>query len=305
MSKMACVFPGQGSQSIGMLAELASNFPVVEDTFAQASEALNYDLWKLTQSDDGEQLNETHITQPALLTASVAAYKVLSAEREIIPSFLAGHSLGEYSALVVANVLPLSQAVSLVEARGKFMQAAVPQGTGAMYAIIGLDDDSIIQICQNIAAQTQQVVSPVNFNSPGQIVIAGNKEAVELAAAQCKDAGAKRALALAVSVPSHCALMQSAAVQLAERLHDLSFASPSISVVNNVDVAIETDAEQIKQALVKQLYSPVRWTETVEYLVAQGVDSIIEVGPGKVLTGLNKRINKSLNVSSFSSPLDL
>lgn len=305
MSKMACVFPGQGSQSIGMLAELASNFPVVEDTFAQASEALNYDLWKLTQSDDGEQLNETHITQPALLTASVAAYKVLSAEREIIPSFLAGHSLGEYSALVVANVLPLSQAVSLVEARGKFMQAAVPQGTGAMYAIIGLDDDSIIQICQNIAAQTQQVVSPVNFNSPGQIVIAGNKEAVELAAAQCKDAGAKRALALAVSVPSHCALMQSAAVQLAERLHDLSFASPSISVVNNVDVAIETDAEQIKQALVKQLYSPVRWTETVEYLVAQGVDSISEVGPGKVLTGLNKRINKSLNVSSFSSPLDL
>lgn len=305
MSKMACVFPGQGSQSIGMLAELASNFPVVEDTFAQASEALNYDLWKLTQSDDGEQLNETHITQPALLTASVAAYKVLSAEREIIPSFLAGHSLGEYSALVVANVLPLSQAVSLVEARGKFMQAAVPQGTGAMYAIIGLDDDSIIQICQNIAAQTQQVVSPVNFNSPGQIVIAGNKEAVELAAAQCKDAGAKRALALAVSVPSHCALMQSAAVQLAERLHDLSFTSPSISVVNNVDVAIETDAEQIKQALVKQLYSPVRWTETVEYLVAQGVDSIIEVGPGKVLTGLNKRINKSLNVSSFSSPLDL
>lgn len=305
MSKMACVFPGQGSQSIGMLAELASNFPVVEDTFEQASEALNYDLWKLTQSDDGEQLNETHITQPALLTASVAAYKVLSAEREIIPSFLAGHSLGEYSALVVANVLPLSQAVNLVEARGKFMQAAVPQGTGAMYAIIGLDDDSIIQICQNIAAQTQQVVSPVNFNSPGQIVIAGNKEAVELAAAQCKDAGAKRALALAVSVPSHCALMQSAAVQLAERLHDLSFASPSISVVNNVDVAIETDAEQIKQALVKQLYSPVRWTETVEYLVAQGVDSIIEVGPGKVLTGLNKRINKSLNVSSFSSPLDL
>jgi len=305
MSKMACVFPGQGSQSIGMLAELASNFRVVEDTFAQASEALNYDLWKLTQSDDGEQLNETHITQPALLTASVAAYKVLSAEREIIPSFLAGHSLGEYSALVVANVLPLSQAVSLVEARGKFMQAAVPQGTGAMYAIIGLDDDSIIQICQNIATQTLQVVSPVDFNSPGQIVIAGNKEAVELAAAHCKDAGAKRALALAVSVPSHCALMQSAAVQLAERLHDLSFASPSISVVNNVDVAIETDAEQIKQALVKQLYSPVRWTETVEYLVAQGVDSIIEVGPGKVLTGLNKRINKSLNVSSFSSPLDL
>jgi [acyl-carrier-protein] S-malonyltransferase len=305
MTKMACVFPGQGSQSIGMLAELASNFPIVEDTFAQASEALNYDLWKLTQHDDGEQLNETHITQPALLTASVAAYRVLNAEREMNPSFLAGHSLGEYSALVVANVLSLSQAVSLVEARGKFMQAAVPYGTGAMYAIIGLDDDSIIQICQKIAAQTQQVVAPVNFNSPGQIVIAGNKDAVELAAAQCKEAGAKRALPLAVSVPSHCALMQSAADQLAERLHDLSFASPSISVVNNVDVAIKTDAEQIKQALVKQLYNPVRWTETVEYLVAQGVDTIIEVGPGKVLTGLNKRINKTLNLSSFNSPSDL
>jgi [acyl-carrier-protein] S-malonyltransferase len=305
MTKMACVFPGQGSQSIGMLAELASNFPIVEDTFAQASDALNYDLWKLTQHDDGEQLNQTHITQPALLTASVAAYRVLSAEREIAPSFLAGHSLGEYSALVIADVLPLSQAVSLVEARGKFMQAAVPHGTGAMYAIIGLDDDSIIQICEKIAAQTQQVVSPVNFNSPGQIVIAGNKEAVELAAAQCKEAGAKRALPLAVSVPSHCALMQSAADQLAERLHDLSFASPSISIVNNVDVAVVTDAQQIKQALVRQLYSPVRWTETVEYLVAQGVDTIMEVGPGKVLTGLNKRISKTLNLSSFNSPSDL
>jgi len=305
MSKTACVFPGQGSQSVGMLAELATNFTLVKETFAEASDALGYDLWKLTQNDEDSQLNETHVTQPALLTASVAAYRVLSSERDLQAAFLAGHSLGEYTALVVANVLPLAQAVSLVEARGKFMQAAVPAGTGAMYAIIGLDDDSIMQICETIAQQTQQVVSPVNFNSPGQIVIAGNKEAVELAAAKCKEAGAKRALALAVSVPSHCALMQSAADKLAQRLQDISFASPSIPVVNNVDVAVVSDAEQIKQALVKQLYSPVRWTETVQYLASQSVDTVIEVGPGKVLTGLNKRIDKSLQLSSFNSPSDL
>jgi [acyl-carrier-protein] S-malonyltransferase len=305
MSKTACVFPGQGSQSVGMLAELATNFTLVKETFAEASDALGYDLWKLTQNDEDSQLNETHVTQPALLTASVAAYRVLSSERDLQAAFLAGHSLGEYTALVVANVLPLAQAVSLVEARGKFMQAAVPAGTGAMYAIIGLDDDSIMQICETIAQQTQQVVSPVNFNSPGQIVIAGNKEAVELAAAKCKEAGAKRALALAVSVPSHCALMQSAADKLAQSLQDISFASPSIPVVNNVDVAVVSDAEQIKQALVKQLYSPVRWTETVQYLASQSVDTVIEVGPGKVLTGLNKRIDKSLQLSSFNSPSDL
>jgi [acyl-carrier-protein] S-malonyltransferase len=305
MSKTACVFPGQGSQSVGMLAELATNFTLVKETFAEASDALGYDLWKLTQNDEDSQLNETHVTQPALLTASVAAYRVLSSERDLQAAFLAGHSLGEYTALVVANVLPLAQAVSLVEARGKFMQAAVPAGTGAMYAIIGLDDDSIMQICETIAQQSQQVVSPVNFNSPGQIVIAGNKEAVELAAAKCKEAGAKRALALAVSVPSHCALMQSAADKLAQRLQDISFASPSIPVVNNVDVAVVSDAEQIKQALVKQLYSPVRWTETVQYLASQSVDTVIEVGPGKVLTGLNKRIDKSLQLSSFNSPSDL
>jgi [acyl-carrier-protein] S-malonyltransferase len=205
----------------------------------------------------------------------------------------------------VAGVIPLATAVTLVEARGKFMQSAVPAGVGAMYAIIGLDDQSIIDICQAVSQSTGQVVSPVNFNSPGQIVIAGNKEAVEQAGAQCKEAGAKRALPLAVSVPSHCALMRSAADELEALLTNTDFGSPNVPVVNNVDVAVVSNPAQIKQALVKQLYSPVQWTQTVQYLASQGVQSIIEVGPGKVLTGLNKRIDKSLALSSFSSPADL
>nr|WP_136252283.1 ACP S-malonyltransferase [Ningiella ruwaisensis] len=305
MSKLACVFPGQGSQSVGMLKELADNFSSVTQTFEQASDALGYDLWKLTQDDDGTKLNQTHITQPALLTASIAAFRVLQHEKELAPKYLAGHSLGEYTALVASEVLSLEDAVSLVEARGKYMQDAVPSGTGAMYAIIGLDDEKIITICAQVAKETSQVVSPVNFNSPGQIVIAGNKEAVELAGEACKEAGAKRALPLAVSVPSHCALMKPAADALEARLAQISFHEPKYAVVNNVDVNVESTADAIKQALVKQLYSPVRWTETVQYLVKQGVEEIVEIGPGKVLTGLNKRIDKSLVLSSFSAPSDL
>lgn len=305
MSKTACVFPGQGSQSVGMLKDLAEKFSVVSDTFVEASDALGYDLWKVVQNDDGTQLNQTHITQPALLTASVAAYKVLTSEKAISPAFLAGHSLGEYSALTCAGVFSLQDAVKLVRARGEFMQQAVPVGTGAMYAIIGLDDSRIIEICEQISAETSQVVSAVNFNSPGQVVIAGQSEATDKAAVLCKDAGAKRALPLAVSVPSHCALMKPAAEKLAELFNDIAMNEPLISVVNNVDVNIENDVNRIKDALLRQLYLPVRWTESVLYLSDQGVTDIVEVGPGKVLTGLNKRINKSLVLSSFSQPSDL
>lgn len=305
MSKLACVFPGQGSQALGMLADLAQNFSSVADTFAEASDALGYDLWEVAQSDKNEVLNQTHVTQPVLLTASIAAWRVLNAEKDLQCSYLAGHSLGEYTALVAADVLELAAAVKLVQARGEFMQAAVPAGTGAMYAIIGLDDKKIVEVCAQVAADTQLVVSAVNYNSPGQVVIAGNKEAADLAGAACKEAGAKRALPLAVSVPSHCALMKPAATQLSQLLDTIEFKAPQIDVVNNVDVSVEQSAQAIKEALVQQLYSPVRWTESVEYLAQQGVDKIIEVGPGKVLTGLNKRINKSLELSSFSSPSDL
>ncbi|MFQ3249697.1 MAG: [acyl-carrier-protein] S-malonyltransferase [Glaciecola sp.] len=305
MSKIACVFPGQGSQSVGMLKDLAEQYSVVTDTFVEASDALGYDLWKLVQEDDGTQLNQTHITQPALLTASVAAWKVLKSEKDIEPAFLAGHSLGEYSALTCAGVFSLVDAVKVVRARGEFMQQAVPAGTGAMYAIIGLDDARIIEICQQVSQELGQVVASVNFNSPGQVVIAGQTEATDKAGSLCKEAGAKRALPLAVSVPSHCALMKPAAEKLGELFENVTFNKPSISVVNNVDVNVEHSAESIKDALLRQLYLPVRWTESVLFLSDQGVTDIIEVGPGKVLSGLNKRINKSLVLSSFSQPSDL
>ncbi|MBF7072914.1 ACP S-malonyltransferase [Glaciecola sp. MH2013] len=308
MSKIACVFPGQGSQSVGMLKELAAHSGLVEETFAQASDALSYDLWDLVQNDDGTRLNQTHITQPALLTASVAAWRVFSErakEKSIKVDYLAGHSLGEYSALACADVLTLSDAVSLVKARGEFMQQAVPAGAGAMYAIIGLDDASIINICADMAAESGKVVSAVNFNSPGQVVIAGEANVAEKAALACKEAGAKRALPLAVSVPSHCALMKPAADNLSELLQEVSFKSPTIEVINNVDVKVENSAAAIKDALLRQLYMPVRWTESVLSLSDNGVTKIIEVGPGKVLSGLNKRINKSLELLSFNQPSDL
>jgi [acyl-carrier-protein] S-malonyltransferase len=288
-----------------MLKELAAQFSVVTDTFAEASATLGYDLWKVVQEDDGTNLNQTHITQPALLTASVAAYKVLMSTKHVSPAFLAGHSLGEYSALTCAGVFSLPDAVKLVRARGEFMQQAVPAGTGAMYAIIGLADTIITDICEQVSHATGQVVSAVNFNSPGQVVIAGHADATDKASVLCKEAGAKRALPLAVSVPSHCALMRPAAEKLAELFNDITLKKPLISVVNNVDVNIESDSDKIKDALLRQLYLPVRWTESVLYLSAQGVSDIIEVGPGKVLTGLNKRINKSLVLSSFSQPSDL
>jgi [acyl-carrier-protein] S-malonyltransferase len=302
-NKLALVFPGQGSQSVGMLAELHAEFASVRDTFAEASAALGYDLWALVANGPDTALNETHRTQPALLTASVAVYRVWLEQGGDTPAYLAGHSLGEYSALVCAGVLTLSDAVKLVEKRGQYMQLAVPAGTGAMSAIIGLDDALIAKACAE-AAQGE-VVSPVNFNSPGQVVIAGNKAAVERANELCKAAGAKRALPLPVSVPSHCALMKPAADKLAEDLNSISFHTAVIPVVNNVDVVAAADAGAIKDALVRQLYSPVRWTESIEFLAAQGVDTVIELGAGKVLSGLIKRINKELNTASVTDVASL
>ncbi|AKP35103.1 ACP S-malonyltransferase [Yersinia aleksiciae] len=308
MSKFAMVFPGQGSQSLGMLADLAAQFPIVEATFREASSVLGYDLWQLVQQGPVEELNKTWQTQPALLTASVAIWRVWQHQGGQLPAMMAGHSLGEYSALVCAGVLDFKQAVSLVELRGKLMQEAVPEGTGAMYAIIGLDNESIAKACEESAQG--QVVSPVNFNSPGQVVIAGNKEAVERAGAACKAAGAKRALPLPVSVPSHCALMKPAADKLAEALENIEFQAPLYPIVNNVDVKTEVSPEAIRSALVRQLYNPVRWTESVEFIAAEGVELLLEVGPGKVLTGLTKRIVDTLaaapvnDVATLTSALE-
>ena len=304
MKKFAMVFPGQGSQAVGMLAELAEQFSIVEETFKQASEVLGYDLWSLVQHGPADELNKTWQTQPALLAASIAVYRVWQQQYpQLQPTLMAGHSLGEYSALVCAGAIDFQDAVKLVELRGKLMQQAVPEGTGAMYAIIGLDNDSIIKACQN--AEQGEVVSAVNFNSPGQVVIAGAKAAVERAAVLCKEAGAKRALPLAVSVPSHCALMKPAADQLAVSLESIAVKSPAVAVINNVDVKTENDAQAIRHALVRQLYSPVRWTETVEKMATNGIEVLVEIGPNKVLNGLTKRIADNLQTVSVNDPASL
>ncbi|POF49646.1 ACP S-malonyltransferase [Vibrio vulnificus] len=303
MSKFAIVFPGQGSQAVGMLADLGEQYEIVKQTFAQASEALGYDLWALVQNGPAEDLNQTFRTQPALLASSVAIWRVWQELGLAQPENLAGHSLGEYSALVCAGVIDFQEAIKLVELRGQLMQEAVPAGTGAMYAIIGLDDEAIAKACEE-AAQGE-VVSPVNFNSPGQVVIAGSKDAVERAGALCKEAGAKRALPLPVSVPSHCALMKPAAEKLAVALESIEFKAPQLPVINNVDVVAETDPAKIKDALVRQQYSPVRWTESVELMSSQGVEKLLEMGPGKVLTGLTKRIVKSLEAAAVNDVASL
>lgn len=295
MSKFAMIFPGQGSQSIGMLAELNETFPIIREVFEQASSVLEFDLWEMVQVGPVEELNKTWNTQPSLLAASYAIYQVWKQRKGENPAYIAGHSLGEYSALTCAGVIDFKEAIRLVALRGKLMQEAVPVGFGAMYAIIGLDNQSIIEACIKAQNNTNEVVSAVNFNSPGQVVIAGNKKAVELAGSYCKEAGAKRALPLPVSVPSHCALMKPAAEELEEYLTNVSFSTPEIPVINNVNVQVETDSALIKQALIEQLYSPVRWAETVEWMAQNGVENLIEVGAGKVLTGLTKRIVPTLN----------
>ncbi|RUO65338.1 [Acyl-carrier-protein] S-malonyltransferase [Pseudidiomarina planktonica] len=295
----AYLFPGQGSQSVGMLADVASEFSSIEQRYKEASDALGFDLWKLVQQGPDEELNQTHNTQPALLTASVALYDVAKEQGLVTPKFMAGHSLGEYSALVAAGALNFADAVKLVALRGEYMQQAVPAGKGAMAAVIGLDDDKVAKACKEAAEG--QIVAPVNYNSPGQVVIAGEKLAVERAAEACRQAGAKRVLPLPVSVPSHCELMRPAAEQLQEALANVELKQPQTPVINNVDVTNADSVDAIRDALVRQLYSPVRWTETINYLAQQGVEQAYEVGPGKVLSGLNKRIVKTMNCDALNT----
>jgi [acyl-carrier-protein] S-malonyltransferase len=294
------IFPGQGSQSIGMLAALAETYPLVQQTFSAASDALGYDLWQLVQNGPEEKLNETQITQPALLSASVATWRVWNEKTSVKPDVMAGHSLGEYSALVCAGAIKFEDAVTLVAKRGEYMQQAVPVGEGAMAAILGLSDEQVKSACGDAAQD--QVVNAVNFNAPGQVVIAGNAAAVDRAIELCKEAGAKRAVKLAVSAPSHCQLMAPAADRLMEQLKSIDIQSPTIPVLNNVDVKAETDPDKIRDALQRQLCNPVRWVETIQKMHADGVDRLVECGPGKVLVGLNKRIEKSMTALPIFSP---
>lgn len=297
VSGFACVFPGQGSQSVGMLQALATEHTEVEATFAVASDVLGYDLWQLVQNGPEDELNQTAKTQPAMLAAGVAVWRVWRALGGPEPLAMAGHSLGEYTALVCAGALAFESAVSLVAERGRLMQAAVPADAGAMGAILGLDDDSVRAVCAS--AEQGEIVAAANFNSPGQVVIAGHSAAVQRAMTLTKAAGAKRALLLAVSVPSHCALMRDAAGQLAGRLAAVSIEPPHIPVLHNADVASYGDAAAIRDALARQLYQPVRWVETIRALHARGASMVIECGPGKVLAGLLKRIDPDLKALSL------
>lgn len=288
----AVIFPGQGSQSVGMLAELNEQYGVVKSTFDEASDVLGYDLWQLVQSGPEETLSKTDITQPAMLSAGIACYRVWLEQVSEKPAFMAGHSLGEYTALVAAGALSFAEAVSLVEARGRFMQSAVAEGEGAMAAVLGLEDEQIISICEG----TEGVVEAVNFNSPGQVVVAGSSQSVAKALVKFEEAGAKRVVPLAVSVPSHCSLMKPAAEELSDRLNAVDIRMPEIKVVHNVNVQVSVSESDIRQALVEQLYRPVQWVKTIQFLKDSGVEALIEAGPGKVLTGLNRRIDKKMPV---------
>lgn len=300
---VACIFPGQGSQSVGMLAALAAVYPEVKETFDAASHALDYDLWQLTQQGPEAELNRTDKTQPAMLAAGVAVWRVWQKRHGAIPAFLAGHSLGEYTALVCAGALELEPAVRLVAERGRYMQEAVAAGQGAMAAILGLADEQVITACSQ--AGLGDVVSAVNFNSPGQVVIAGHSGAVARAVEIAKQMGAKRAVLLPVSVPSHCALMVPAADRLAAYLQDIEIKRPSIPIFNNVDVVICDEPHAIRGALARQLVSPVRWVEIIRSMARYGVSTVVECGPGKVLAGLNKRIDREMVALPVQDPASL
>ncbi len=298
--QLAFVFPGQGSQKVGMLAELGTEYAIVKACFDEASEALGYDMWDMVQNGEQETLNLTENTQPVLLTSSVAVWRLWCQQGGMTPSVMAGHSLGEFSALVCAGALDFGDAVRLVRARGQAMQTAVPVGVGAMAAVMGLQDAEIETICGDLSGE--EVVEAVNYNSPGQVVIAGHAGAVEKAIAALKEAGAKRAMLLPVSAPFHTSLMRPAGEKLQEELDAISVSTPSIPVVHNVHAQTESDPEKIKALLVEQIYSAVKWVSCVEAMVAQGVENTLECGPGKVLSGLNKRIHKSLNCPNIDSP---
>ena len=296
---LAFVFPGQGSQSLGMLAELSELHPVIRSAFDEASEGADVDLWALSQGGPEEMLNRTEYTQPALLAAGVAVWRAWQAKGGAQPSLLAGHSLGEYSALVAAGALSLKDGAHLVRIRGQLMQDAAPTGTGAMAAVIGADDDLVAEVCK--AASESQVVVPANYNSPGQIVIGGDAAAVDRALALLAEKGVRKAVKLAVSVPSHTPLMREAANRLAETMRGLHWHAPSLPVVQNVDAQVHGSIDAIREALVRQLYQPVRWTDCVQALAANGATRIGECGPGKVLAGLAKRIDKSLDARALGS----
>jgi [acyl-carrier-protein] S-malonyltransferase len=299
-ASLAFVFPGQGSQAVGMLADQAGQHPLVGQTFQEASDALGYDLWALAQQGPVEQLNRTDKTQPAILTASMALWRVWLAEGGPKPAYVAGHSLGEYSALVAAGSVGLADAVRLVERRGQLMQEAVPAGQGGMAAILGLADEDVIAACAQAAEG--DVVSAVNFNSPGQVVIAGSAAAVNRAIDACKARGAKRALPLPVSVPSHCALMKPAAERFAEHIAGIAWQAPAISIVQNVTATVPGSLDDLKQNLLAQLYLPVRWVESIALLAQYGATQLVECGPGKVLSGLNKRCADGLSTYNLDTP---
>lgn len=286
---LAFVFPGQGSQSVGMLAELAESFPEVRQVFARVSEIMRFDLWNLVSKGPEDLMNRTENTQMIMLAAGVAVWELWCSQTPVRPGWMAGHSLGEFTALVCANSISFPDAVSLVRRRARLMQEAVPAGKGAMAAVIGLDDPVITEICRKISGR-DGLVAAVNFNAPGQVVIAGHTATVELAIEAARAAGARKAVKLSVSVPSHCELMQPAAEKFSGILQQVDFQAPEVPVIHNFDVASHSEAELIRTVLGKQMYRPVRWVESIKYLYSQGVTKIVECGPGKVLSGLNKRI---------------
>lgn len=299
----AFLFPGQGSQSVGMLAGLAAAFPQVGETFSEASEALGFDLWAMTQNGPEDDLNRTENTQPAMLAGDIATWRAWRSAGGGMPDFMAGHSLGEYAALVAADVLDFADAIRVVALRGRLMQAATPEGVGAMAAIIGLEDAVLEAICADIS--DEEIVSCANYNAPGQVVLAGHRGAVEQACEAASAAGARRALTLPVSVPSHCALMRDAAIELGDALEDLDYGQPAVPIIHNVDVARHDEPAEIVEALARQLWQPVRWTRTIEKLAADGVTRFAECGPGKVLSGLNRRIARGAAITALASRADI
>lgn len=301
---IAVVFPGQGSQSVGMLKAYAETWREVENTFQQASEVLGYDLWEVVSNGPQEKLNQTEITQPAMLAADVAVMRIMTEMCMTKPYALAGHSLGEYAALVGANVLDFQDAIKLVAERGRLMQNAVPEGEGAMAAIIGLLDEQVIDVCTTATADTGKPVEAVNYNSPGQVVIAGATEAVDKAIELLLEEGAKRALKLPVSVPSHSSLMKPAADEMAKLLETVTFNKPEIQVIHNYDARSHEDPDAIREALTMQIYNPVRWAQTIK-IIKEDAEAIIECGPGRVLTGLTKRIDKEIKSFSLDSPASM
>ncbi|BCT91210.1 malonyl CoA-acyl carrier protein transacylase [Lysobacter helvus] len=301
--QLAFVFPGQGSQSVGMLADLAQRHAGVQSAFAEASDGAGVDLWALSQQGPEDQLNKTEFTQPALLAAGVAAWRAWKAEGGAQPALFAGHSLGEYAALVAAGALSLHDGAKLVRLRGQLMQDAAPAGTGAMAAVLGAEDALVLDVCKE--ASGDEIVVPANFNSPGQIVIGGHAAAVDRALALLAERGVRKAVKLAVSVPSHTPLMREAANRLAEAMHDLAWSAPDRPVVQNVDAEVHDSVQSIRDALVRQLYLPVQWTGCVQALSARGATRIAECGPGKVLTGLVKRIDKSLDARALGTQADM